>query len=107
MDGDGVVIGVEHDDFEQAPGGVSADHQNPVAALPYDAERDRDRCKDLLVGDAVPPSALRNLHHDRLPCQAGLSADRCVSLDDRPSDVKAARPDAARALVSGSGLPPR
>ncbi len=87
MDGDGVVIGVEHDDFEQAPGGVSADHQNPVAALAYDAERDRDRCKDLLVGDAVPPSALRNLHHDRLPCQAGLSADRCVSLDDRLADT--------------------
>ncbi len=31
MDGDGVVIGIEHDDFEQAPGGISADHQDPVA----------------------------------------------------------------------------
>ncbi len=70
MDGDGVVIGIEHDDFEQAPGGISADHQDPVVALPYDAERDRDRCQDLLVGDSVPPGALRNLHYDRLPCQA-------------------------------------
>jgi len=77
VDGDGIVIGIEHDDFEQAAGGIGADHQDPVATLPYDAERDRDRCPDLLVGDSVPPSALRNLHLDRLPCQA-------LSLRNRP-----------------------
>ena len=78
MDSDGVVIGIEHDDLEQAAGRIGADHQDPVAALPYDAERDRDRCQDLRVGDFVPPSALRNLHHDRLPCQAPTWAP-CVS----------------------------
>ena len=74
MDDDGVVIGVEHDDFEQAPSGISADHQHPVDALPHEAERDRDRGEDVLVGDSVPSSTFRNVHLDRVPCQ-GLAPE--------------------------------
>jgi len=80
VDGDGVVIGIEHDDFEQAPSGISADHQHPVAALPHEAERDRDRCQDVLVSDSVPPSTLRNLHLDRLPCQGLTPGPHTVAL---------------------------
>jgi len=43
MDGDRVVVGIEHDGFKQAPGGVSADHQHSVLALPHDADGQRDR----------------------------------------------------------------
>jgi len=91
VDGDGVVVGVEHDDFEQASSGISADHQHPVHALPHEADWDRDRGPDVLVSDSMPPSTLSNLHRDRVPCQ-GLAPEpylwlSCPVVDDLVAPV--------------------
>ena len=54
-------MGIKHDDLEQATGGISANQQYAVLSLANQAQRDADRGLDVLVGDSVPSSTVRDL----------------------------------------------
>lgn len=61
MDRDGVVVRVEHDDLEQTARGVRADDQDPIVALPHQAQRNADGDVNVLVGNAMPANIVRDL----------------------------------------------
>lgn len=58
----GLVVRIEHNDFEQSTRGVSADHEHPILALSDEAKRDADRSPDVLVCYSMRSSAVRYQH---------------------------------------------
>lgn len=61
VDGNGLFVWVEDDDFEQLPTSIGADEQDPVGVLGDLAQRHTDGVSDVLVGDAMPAGAVRDL----------------------------------------------
>lgn len=66
MDLGGVAIRVKYDDLEQAPGGVSADHQYAVLAWARETQRNAHRGLDVLARHGVPDELSANVHPDRV-----------------------------------------
>jgi hypothetical protein len=62
MDGDRLLLWVEHDDLEEAASPVSADHQYSIPVLKDQTQGHTHRGADVLVRNGVPTSTVRDVH---------------------------------------------
>jgi len=69
VDHDGVVVGIEHDDFEEFADLGGADEKDSIGANSDGGDRVIDGVEDVFVGDAVPACATGNLPNDNIRCQ--------------------------------------
>ena len=73
-----VALGIEHDNFEEPASGVGADDEHAVIAVVDETEGDLDGVADVVVVDAVLPTAVGDLHNvkDTLTVKETLTGSR-------------------------------
>jgi hypothetical protein len=91
MDGYGLAVVVEDDDFKEAAGSVSADVEVAVALIEH-ADGVAYRVLDVEITDAMFTGVVRDLHGCRLACPGGQGKLPC-----HPTGSAARRPSVKEA----------